>query len=147
MGRSTSLNKPAAMRGMPEPPAGMSRAGRELWARTLTVRPAAEWHAADAQLLALYIRAAEDVERLDRQIDKEGEVVLAGNGTPLVSPLVTLRGRREAVMLAVAKRLRLTPCSRYSAKDVGRLARHAQRAQVASDLLDGDDLLAGGRMQ
>jgi phage terminase small subunit len=148
MGRSTNLNKPNAMQGMPEPPADLSEEGHALWATTLAARPAAEWTAADCTLVALYVRCALDVQRLDKQIEQRGELVRNAAGTPIVSPLVTLRARREATLMTLAKRLRLTPCSRYTAKDVGRLHGHARKAQSAAAALDSDDLLAkGGRLQ
>lgn len=147
MGRSTSLNQPAAMRNMPAPPPGLSLAGRDLWNRTLAAKPAAEWSPADCTLLALYVRCALDVQRLDVEIAEAGETTPGRNGTPTVSPLVQVRARREATLLTTAKRLRLTPCSRYTAKDVGRLHKHATKASKAADTLESDDLLAGGPMQ
>jgi phage terminase small subunit len=109
-----------------------------LWATSISARPTAEWTPADCTLLRLYVCAALDVRRLDQQIAKYGEVV---DGK--INPLVRVRASREALVLATAKRLRLSPCSRYTAKDVGRLHRHASKARTAAATLDEDDLLAG----
>lgn len=137
MGRTTELTRPQAMRNAPQAPSDLPAEGRTLWQQTIGARPASEWNACDAALLALYVGAVLDVRRLDREIAKTGEVV---DGR--ISPLVRIRAAREALLLAVAKKLRLTPCSRYTAKDVGRLDRHARKASAAAAVLDEDDLLA-----
>ena len=138
MGRSTNLDKPDAMRNAPEAPADLSPAERALWKTSLSARPASEWSPADCTLLALYVRAACDVRRQDAEIAKVGEVV---DGK--INPLVRIRSARESVVLAVAKKLRLTPCSRWTAKRVGELHRHANKASATAAVLDEDDLLAG----
>lgn len=137
MGQPTKLDKPDAMQNAPAAPAHLSTEGRALWKQTLLARPTVEWSPADVTLVSLYVSAALDVRRLDKEIAKSGEV-LDGR----VSPLVRIRSAREAVLLSTAKRLRLTPCSRYTAKDVGRLHRHANKASAAAALLEDDDLLA-----
>lgn len=142
MPRTTNLSKPGAMLGAPEPPTDMSPAGRRLWKQTLAVRPAAEWSAADAVLLTLYVRAVLDVERLNGEIAEQGEVLSSPTGAQVVSPLVLVRARRESTLLDCSNRLRLAPSSRYTARRVGELARHAGRAQRAGAAIDADDLLA-----
>lgn len=138
MPRQTDLNKPQAMRNAPLPPPYLQANAKALWRETITARPAAEWCAADCTLLALYVGAALDVRRLNEQIARDGEVIEGR-----ISPLVQVRAGRENLLLAVAKKLKLTPCSRYTAKDVGRLHRHAGKALQANEVLDSDDLLAG----
>jgi len=145
MGRQTALNKPGAMLNGPRPPAGMSAAGVKLWESTLTCKPAAEWTPADAVLLNVYVAAVLDVERLTAEITQHGELMRGANGVPVLSPLVALRQRRETVLMMAAKRLRLTPCSRYTARRVGELARHAVKARTAAAALDDDELLARPR--
>lgn len=142
MPRTSELSKPAAMRGMPEPPEGMSPAGRRLWKAAMSARPASQWTPADLTLLALHVAAALDVDRLSAQIAKTGEVV-AGK----VHPLVIVRAARERVLLQTATKLRLTPSSRHTGKDAERFASHARRASAAARVLGEDDLLAGGILQ
>lgn len=143
MGRTTTLNRPDAMLNAPPPPGHLSAEGKLLWKQTLGARPSAEWNASDVTLLELYVGAVLDVRRLDREIGQQGEVV---NGR--INPLVTVRSGREALLLSTAKKLRLTPCSRYTARRVGELHRHASKAANAAAALDDDDLLARpGRLQ
>jgi phage terminase small subunit len=143
MGRTTTLNRPGAMLNAPPPPDDLSAEGKLLWKQTLGARPSAEWNRCDTTLLGLYVGAALDVRRLDREIAAQGEVV-----SGRINPLVHVRASRETLLLSVAKKLRLTPCSRYTARRVGELHRHASKAASAATALDDDDLLARpGRLQ
>lgn len=143
MPRTSALSAPDALDNMPAPPADLPAAGRELWEHTLRLRPAATWTQADCVLLALYVRAVLDVQRLDRQIASDGEVTTSPNGMPMVHPLVQVRARREKTLLDAANRLRLAPSSRYTARRVAELSRHASKAARASAAIEADDLLAG----
>lgn len=137
MGRQTLLNRPDAILNAPPPPVYLDTEGRLLWKQTLGARPSAEWNASDVTLVELYVGAALDVRRLNQEIAAQGEVI---DGR--INPLVTVRNGREDMLLKTAKKLRLTPCSRYSARRVGKLHRHASKAATAAAVLDDDDLLA-----
>ncbi len=138
MPRNTNLNKAAQALHLPEPPATLSPAERRLWKTSVSARPADTWSPVDKTLLALFVRAATDVERLTVEIGRHGEIA---DGR--VSPRVLVRAAREKLVLDVAKRLRLTPCSRYTAARVGELHRHATKAREAASNYEADtDLLA-----
>ncbi len=136
MPRTTELSKPQALLGQPQPPADLSIAGKSMWRLIVASRPAVAWTQADAMLIAMYVRAALDVQRLDAEITMHGEVE---DGK--VSPRVKLRAMREQVLLTLAHRLKLSPSARYTAKDAGRLHGHAKRAGAALSTLDDDDEL------
>jgi phage terminase small subunit len=139
MPRQTHLNKPAEALHLPAPPPGMCAAGRALWKATLACRPASEWSSADCGLLEVYVRAMLDVQRLDREIAQRGEIVSTPAGAVAVSPLVHVRSARERTLFAAVQRLRLAPSSRYTARRVGELSRHASKAHRAASALDADD--------
>lgn len=143
MGRTTHLNKPSAMLNAPRPPDDLPLIGKALWEQTIGARPASEWNSADVTLMLLYVNAALDVRRLDKEIATQGEVI---DGR--INPLVTVRAGREALLLATAAKLRLAPSSRYTARRVGELHRHAIKASKAAATIEDDDLLAKpGRLQ
>lgn len=140
MGRPTKLNRAEQALHLPAPPADLPAEAKALWKTSVAARPASEWSPADQTLLALYVHAAIDVRRMNSLIEREGEVV---DGR--INPRVQVRAYRERLLLDVAKRLRLTPCSRYTAQRVGELHQHATRAREVAAALDSGDLLAKPR--
>ena len=138
MPANTKLNKPSAVLGAPEAPAGFAPADKTLWKAVVASRPVSTWTASDLRCLRLYVEAHSDVERLTREIDRHGEV-LAGK----INPAVKVRAMREQFLVSLGMKLKLMPSNRWDPKGVHRMGEHARKAQGAAAMLDSDDLLGG----
>ncbi len=139
----TTLNQASAMLGQPEAPAALSPADKRAWRDVVTSRPASAWTPSDILLLHIYISAFGDVQRLDREIRKFGEVVEGK-----VSPLVKVRAAREQILVSLGMKLKLMPSNRFDGKTVQRLGDHAAKARTAAAVFDrDDDDLLGGILQ
>ena len=66
-----------AAQGVPEPPAHVTlpEAARPFWDALMRNRPRHKWNDADLAIAATLARAQADVERLQRELDQEGDLV------------------------------------------------------------------------
>lgn len=125
---------------------------RPYWVELVNAKPHDYFSPGDVPLMKLWCRVAADIDRLDREIEEEGSVVLNGRGNPIVNPRVVVRSLAETRLLSLAAKLRTQPSSRLDANTDKEQMRKKKVADAASRTLhdddgddDGDGLLAGSR--
>lgn len=69
---------------------GLRQCDRPYWDAIMLARARDTWTAADLVTAATLARAQSDIERLQGDIERDGEFILAANGTPIISPQVKL---------------------------------------------------------
>lgn len=134
----------AATAGPIEPPAHVRlRDGdRPFWDSIVSARPRDRWDMADLEIAANLARCKADIERLQSEIDREGDVVENARGTPIMNPkhslLETLSRRAVALsrMLHVHAEAKQGP-SKLQGKALA-AEREAREQVEAAD----DDLIA-----
>ena len=74
----------------------------EFWNSIVNARARDTWNEADLETAAALARCKADVERVQREVDSEGDVIVNSRGTPVVNPKHTLLETltRRAVLLA-----------------------------------------------
>jgi P27 family predicted phage terminase small subunit len=127
-------------------PAELNDAHRPYWVEVVNSKPHDYFNAGDVHLLKLYCRVAADIDRLDREIEQEGSVVLNARGNPIVNPRVVVRSLAETRLLSLATKLRLQPTARYNAEQDRNQSDKKRAAESSARLMmdDDDDLLAHG---
>lgn len=125
---------------------------RPYWVELVNAKPHDYFSPGDVPLMKLWCRVAADIDRLDREIEEEGSVVLNARGNPIVNPRVVVRSLAETRLLSLAAKLRTQPSSRLDANTDKEQMRKKKVADAASRTLhddegddDGDGLLAGSR--
>lgn len=117
------------------------------WVELVNSKPHDYFTQSDVPLMKLWCRVAADIDRLDREIEEEGSVVLNARGNPIVNPRVVVRSLAETRLLSLSAKLRTQPSSRLDANTDKEQARKKKVADAASRSLmdddDGDGLLAG----
>lgn len=116
---------------------------RPYWIELVNSFPKDHFQDADLPLLKLYCRAAFDIERLDRLIEEEGDVVMGGRGV-ILNPRVKARSIAENVLLSISTKFRAQPASRVNTENYkGRQGKAAAGNRGAERIGESDGLLAG----
>ncbi|SAK40621.1 Phage terminase, small subunit [Caballeronia temeraria] len=102
----------------PIPPRSWGRSATRLWNRVLASFPEGHFRASDSEDLAVYVRAALEVEELEATIAKEGRV-LTDETTKrrYAHPACVLRDRAAARLASAGSKLRLHLSSRMRSED------------------------------
>lgn len=121
------------------------------WKGIIAGRPKSDWDIADLEMAANLARCKADIERLQTEIDQEGDVVLNLKGTQIVNPKHTLLETLTRRAVALSRMLHVHPEAK-----VGESRESAKRKKAETVVEDGllgipkpadDDLLAGVSMQ
>jgi hypothetical protein len=78
---------------------------RPFWDAIVLARARDTWTAPDLASAAAMARAQADIERLQADIERDGEVVTAANGSPTLSPQVKLLEMLTRRVMALARML------------------------------------------
>jgi P27 family predicted phage terminase small subunit len=128
---------------------------KKIWTDIVNTKTSDYWTRGDEVLLRMYCRNAADVDRLNDEIELEGEVLYNGKGNPVVNPKLVIRGFAEARLMTLASKLRMQPSSRVDRKVEANATTRKKQAGAAAAVImsagmgedDGDGLLAGGVLQ
>ena len=142
MPRQTVRNLPTALDNQPQPPPRLNDEAKAIWKATIGTRASADWKAGDLALLELFAAAAADVQRQNRMLEKEGEVIENARGRLQANPRISIRNSREQIVMRTLTKLRLTPASRWNSREAARAQRYADESRGTRAMLDGDPLLA-----
>lgn len=116
------------------------------WQELVSSFPADHFTRGDIVAMKLYCRCAHDIDRCNRMIEQEGDVVNGPRG-PIVNPRVKVRQGSEATLLNILTKFRNQPASRANSENF----QQRQGKKTASDHADHvvesdeDDLLGGRR--
>lgn len=128
-----------------QPPAHVRLRPRDIpfWQSIVKARAAHLWTDSDLENAANLARAKSDIEKIQAELDKEGDVIINQRGTPIVNPKHQLMETLSRKCLALSRMLHVhaEATSGKAPKEQKKNAAAAQAAQVMSDLED-DDLIA-----
>lgn len=126
-------------------PLEMPEIHRPYWLELVNSFPTNHFTAGDIPLMKLYVRCAHDVDRCNKLIEDEGDVIMGPKG-PTVNPRVRVRAVSEGHLMTLATKFRAQPASRQNTDnfqvDAGKAQVTARAGQVVDE--DEDGLLAGG---
>lgn len=114
---------------------------RPFWDSVVRAREASTWSANDLELAANLARCKADIERLCKEIEAEGDVVVNARGTQIVNPKHTLLETLSRRAVALTRLLHIHPEATVTAKDRAKSATAHREAQHVMANLD-DELIA-----
>jgi hypothetical protein len=137
----------AVASGPIEPPAHvrLREGDRPFWDAVVAARATVTWHVSDLEMAGNLCRAKSDIERLQADIDREGDVIVNARGTLVANPkhavLETLS--RRAVALSRLLHVHAEATNGRSRDQIGKLAAQRQAEAAFEALGDHDDLIPG----
>lgn len=137
---AVAASQAAALGPLP-PPAhvNLRPCDRPFWDAIVQARARDTWTEPDLASAAAMARAQADIERLQADIDREGELVTLGNGSPALSPKVKLLGALVTRVTALARLLHVDALSTLGDRRDGAKALANERQARADH--DDDDLI------
>lgn len=121
---------------------------RPYWLELVNSFPKGYFTPTDVPLLKIFCRAAHDVDRCNKMIEEEGDVIPGAKG-PQINPRVRVRKIAEDLMMTIATKFRAQPASRDNTTNSKRNQRKHQTEVEAQQTVEGDEdgLLAGRTLQ
>jgi hypothetical protein len=118
-----------------EPPAHVTLrpADNPFWQAIMRARARDTWTDSDLSLAAALARAQADIERLQTELDNEGDVLTAGNGNPILNPKHKLLETITRRAISLARLLHV-----HAEATVGK-SENASKALAAERAADPDD--------
>lgn len=131
-----------------EPPAHCHLRPRDMpfWVSIVNTRDVRAWTAPDLEHAANLARAKADIERLQEELDREGDIIINARGTPIVNPkhqlLETLSRRSAALSRMLHVHAEATGGKAGKEAKGNKAKSDAVADQAARDEEDDDGLLA-----
>jgi hypothetical protein len=111
----------------------------------VAARATVTWNVADLEIAGNLARAKADIERLQADIDSEGDVIVNARGTLVANPkhaVLEVLSRR-AVALSRLLHIHAEATNGRSRDQIGKLAAQRQAEEAADALRDHEDLIPG----
>lgn len=137
----------AVAAGVPRPPAHVQLRERDepFFESIVRARPLATWNESDLEIAASLARAKADAERLQREIDDEGDVVVNARGTQIVNPKHTLLETLSRRILALSRMLHVhAEATQGESREQKVKAKAQAQVEAATQQARGDDDLIPG---
>lgn len=139
----------AVAAGPIEPPAyvHLRDGDRPFWEAIVTARARDTWNGSDLANAANLARCKADIERLQGEIDSEGDVIENQRGTPIVNPKHTLLETLTRRAMALSRMLHVhAEATVGESKDAGKALKAERDAKKAVEAAsDGESLIPGLR--
>lgn len=133
----------AVAAGVIDPPAHvhLRPEDRPYWDAVVRARARDSWTDADLILAGNLARCNADIERLQKEIDTEGDVVTNARGTPVVNPRHTLLETLSRRSVALSRMLQVhAQATQGDSRDQAKRATRQREAEVTLQQHD-DDLI------
>lgn len=131
----------AALEGPIDPPAHvhLREGDRPFWDSIVRARARNKWTESDYEVAANLARCKADIERLQREIDCEGDVIENQRGTPIVNPKHTLLETLSRRAVALSRMLHVhAEATVGHAKDQPKGNAVQRQAEAVAQSLDND---------
>lgn len=128
-----------------QPPAhvNLREGDQPFWESIVSARARDAWTAADLELAAGLARCKADIERIQREIDAEGDILENAKGTPVVNPRHTLLETMSRRAVAVSRMLHVhAEATQGESADQGK---RLSTEKAAKSVTKEDDLIPGLR--
>lgn len=113
------------------------------WRSIVKARDAKLWTDADLENAANLARAKADIERIQQQLDKEGDVIINARGTPVVNPRHQVLETLSRKCMAISRMLHVhAEATSGKARDEKPKNKANKDAQAILSDLEDDDLIA-----
>ena len=137
----------AVVAGIPQPPAHIHLRDRDLpfYESIAKARPLVTWNDSDLEVAANLARAKADVERIQQEIDAEGDVIENARGTPVMNPKHTVLEMLSRRVLACSRMLHVhAEATNGKAREQTPKAKAQKAVEEAVVQARGDDDLIPG---
>jgi hypothetical protein len=134
----------AAAQGDLEPPehVRLRENDRPYWIAVVRARARQEWNEADLVNAGNMARAMADIERIQRELDEEGDILVNERGTQVVNPKHTLIEQLSRRIMALQRLLGMQAVTSGNARDkVKARSAEASARETVKALQDEDDLI------
>lgn len=131
----------SALDGPIDPPAHvhLREGDRPFWNSIVRARARNKWVESDYEVAANLARCKADIERLQREIDSEGDIIENQRGTPIVNPRHTLLETLSRRAVALSRMLHVhAEATIGHAKDQPKGNAKQREAEVVAQSLDND---------
>lgn len=130
--------------GMMKYPVELPENHKSYWSELVNSFPHDHFTTGDIVAMKLYCRCAHDIDRCNKMIEAEGDVIQTGRG-PAVNPRVKVRSASESTLMNILTKFRNQPASRANSEDFqmrqGKKTLRDEGNALAES--DEDDLLGG----
>lgn len=124
----------------------MPESAMKFWKSITKARAADRWTDADLEVAAELARTKSSIERLNIEIESEGDVVTNERGTPIVNPKHSLLETLTRRMVALSRMLQVhAEATQGKSRDQVKANKAQSEASKKADKVD-DDLIPGLRM-
>lgn len=115
-----------------------------IWTSIVNTKTADYWTNGDIPLLRIYCRCVVDIERLNLEIEIEGEVTTNSKGNDTMNPKIAVRALAETRLMGLCNKLRMQPSSRVALETEKHHGLRKEQSRVAALVFtdDVDNLLA-----
>jgi hypothetical protein len=129
----------------PPPHCNLREGDLPFWHSIVRARAKDTWNVSDLEVAASMARAKADIERIQREIDQEGDVVKNDRGTQIINPKHTLIETLTRRVMAGSRMLHVhaEATNGESREQSGKLAKQRE-AEAAAAAADTDDALIPG---
>lgn len=117
---------------------------KPFWYSIVQARAANRWNEADLEIAAELARCRATIERLNRELGEEDDIVINAKGTPVVNPKHSLLETLTRRMVALSRALQVhAEATQGKSRDQVKGNKAQQQArETVDDLDDDDDLIA-----
>lgn len=116
------------------------------WESIVRARAKDSWNNSDLENAASLARCKADVERIQLEIESEGDVIENARGTPIINPKHSLIETLTRRAMALSRMLHVhAEATVGESRDSGKKAKLQRDAERTADELGGDDLIPGLR--
>jgi hypothetical protein len=128
-----------------DPPAHIKLRSQDkpYWNSIVSARARDRWNDADLEIAGNLARCKSDIERLQKEIDKEGDIITNERGTPIVNPrhnLLEVLSRRS---VALSRMLQVhAEATQGKSRDQVKTNKAQEKAANAINQFSTDDLIA-----
>lgn len=112
------------------------------WNSIVRARTRESWTESDLVLAGNLARCQADIERLQREIDAEGDIIANTKGTPIINPKHNLLETLSRRAVALSRMLQVhAQATQGDSRDQGKKAAKQREAEAVLEQLDDDELI------
>ena len=128
-----------------EPPKHIKlrRQDKPYWNSIVSARARDRWNDADLEIACNLARCKSDIERLQKEIDKEGDIITNERGTPIVNPRHNLLETLSRRSVALSRMLQVhAEATQGKSREQVKTNKAQEKAANAINQYSTDDLIA-----
>lgn len=121
----------------------LRRQDKPYWNSIVSARARDRWNDADLEIAGNLARCKSDIERLQKEIDKEGDIITNERGTPIVNPRHNLLETLSRRSVALSRMLQVhAEATQGKSREQVKTNKAQEKAANAINQYSTDDLIA-----